>query len=70
MLCFLRLLDHDCDGCVSEEDFCQTMCQGANATMACLMRIDERWHMSALQSERAAAGFAASSRQLAQSTNA
>jgi len=53
MLCFLRTLDADCDGKVSEADFCQVVLGGTEAALASVRDMDERWQAAALALETA-----------------
>ena len=50
MLCFLRWLDDDCDGYVSQKDFCRVvlgMGQANEGTPFALWRLGEQWHAAA-----------------------
>lgn len=51
MLCFLRLLDHDCDGLISEADYCKTMLEGLLATLDSVKDLNEKWHAAAVALE-------------------
>ena len=45
--CFVRLLDQDCDGKISESDFCQSMCNANLMDSISTMR--DRWQAAAIQ---------------------
>ena len=49
----LRLLDADCDGYVSEDDWVQSICQPHDAAKDAALHLDERWERAALARESA-----------------
>jgi hypothetical protein len=54
MLCLLRCLDRDCDGLISEVDFCHRVVHGMEAfTDDMPTTLDARWQRAALALERA-----------------
>jgi len=53
MVCFLRTLDLDCDGTISEADFCHaTNPRVTKFNIDLLGRIDESWQAAAMAEER------------------
>ena len=48
LFCFFRAMDHDCDGLVSKEDYCNAVEEG----LMDLWTIDQRWDEMSLALER------------------
>ena len=52
MVCFMRLLDHDCDGQISEADYVHAITRGPQAAIVGLASLDERWQQAAVKLEK------------------
>lgn len=54
MLCFLRWLDHDCDGYITESDFVHAVMRGQQeaANGDAKSEISDKWHAASLVLER------------------
>ena len=52
MACFIRILDHDCDGLVSESDFLHAMGRKDFKLVSVLKSMDDRWQTAALGFEQ------------------
>ena len=49
-ICFIKVLDRDCDGQISESDFCAAVCSDDKLSDT-LSRLRERWQAAALALE-------------------
>lgn len=57
-ICFMKMLDRDCDGRISEKDFAYTMshCHTPWWRASTLMGMEERWHAAAVALEKPSTG--------------
>ena len=53
MVCFMRVLDYDCDGWINEADYCRAMNPRQTRLMDVCTRMDGRWQAAALALEEA-----------------